>query len=121
MHVNGLWNNIARDNSSLLYDLELILSLHGILPLLDCVHALIKLAHFHELKLHHFYYDLYNIYFDPTFDELNVLNMPTKKNMSMTFCVNLNNEKLDSLVIEFSNVKCFVNQRCFKQAVSNLY
>jgi len=93
MHVDAFWNNIASNNLSLLYDLEFILNLHGILPLLDCVHALIKLAHFHELKLHHFYYDLYNSSFDPTFDELNVLNMLANKNMSMTLCVNLNSEK----------------------------
>jgi hypothetical protein len=52
MHVDALWSSIASDNLSPLYDLEFILSLHGILPLLDCVHALIKLAQFHELELY---------------------------------------------------------------------
>jgi hypothetical protein len=119
MHVDAFWSSIASDNLSLLYDFEFILSSHGILPLLDCVHALIKLAHFHELELYHFYYDPYNNFFDPTFDELNVLNMLTNKNMSMILCINLNGENFDYLGIEIFNVKCFVNQCCFKQAMSN--
>jgi hypothetical protein len=120
MHVDVLWSSVASDNLSLIYDLEFILSLHGILPLLDCVHALIKLAYFHESELYNLYYDPYNKFFDPTFDELNVLNMLTNKNMSMILCINLNGEKFDYLVIEILNVKCFLNQRCFKQAMSNL-
>jgi hypothetical protein len=116
------WYFLSINNLNLLYDLELILCLHGILPLLDCVHALIKLAQFHELKFHHhLYYDPYNKFFHPTFDELNVFNMLTNKNMSMILCINLNNEKFDCLVIEIFNVKCFVNQCYFKQAMSNLY
>jgi len=44
MHVDSPQNNIVNDNLSLLCDLEPILGLHTIFPLLDCVHALIKLA-----------------------------------------------------------------------------
>jgi hypothetical protein len=44
MYANGPKNNIAIENLSLLCDLELIMGLHAIVPLLDFVHALIKLA-----------------------------------------------------------------------------
>jgi hypothetical protein len=44
MHVDSPQNNIVNDNLSLLCDLEPILGLHTILPLLDYVHVLNKLA-----------------------------------------------------------------------------
>ncbi len=44
MHVDSPQNNIVNDNLNLLCDLEPILGLHTILPLLDCVYVLIKLA-----------------------------------------------------------------------------
>jgi hypothetical protein len=44
MYANAPKNNIAIKNLSLLCDLELIMGLHAIVPLLDFVHVLIKLA-----------------------------------------------------------------------------
>jgi hypothetical protein len=44
MYANVMKCNIATKNLSLFCDLELILGLHAILPLLDYMHALIKLA-----------------------------------------------------------------------------
>jgi hypothetical protein len=44
MYVDAPKKNIATKNLNLLCDLELIMGLHAILPLLDFVHALIKLA-----------------------------------------------------------------------------
>ncbi len=119
MHVDSLQNNIVNDNLNLLCDLEPNLGLHTILPLLDCVHVLIKLAqswdifmcdfidtmNIFQLKFHHFYNDPYSNLFDPTFDELNVLKMLTNKNLPMSWSINLNNEELDYLVNEFFGAK----------------
>jgi hypothetical protein len=83
---------------SLLCNLEPILGLHTILLLLDIVHDLIKLAqswdifmcdvidimNIFQLKFHHFYNDPYNNFFDPTFDEFNLLKMFTNKKLSMS-------------------------------------
>jgi hypothetical protein len=44
MHDDVVKNNTTIKNLSLLCDLELILGLHAILSLLDCVHTLIKFA-----------------------------------------------------------------------------
>ncbi len=118
MHVDSPQNNIVNDNLSLLCNLEPILGLHTILPLLDRVHDLIKLAqswdifmcdfidtmNIFQLEFHHLYNDLYSNFFDPTFDELNNFKMFTNKNLPMSWCV-LNNEELDYLVNEFLGVK----------------
>ncbi len=44
MYVDIPKNKIAIENLNLLCDLELIMGLHAIFPLLDFMHALIKLA-----------------------------------------------------------------------------
>lgn len=44
IYANAPKNNIAIEILSLLCNLELIMRLHAIVPLLDFVHALIKLA-----------------------------------------------------------------------------
>lgn len=48
MYVDVTENNIANESLNL-FDLELIMWLHAILPLLDCVHTLIKFAQFHDM------------------------------------------------------------------------
>ncbi len=47
MHAKNQQNDVARKNQNSLCDVEVILGLHYIFPLLKCVHALIKL---HKLK-----------------------------------------------------------------------
>ncbi len=44
MHVKNQQNDFERKNQNSLCDVEVILGLHCILPLLECVHALIKVA-----------------------------------------------------------------------------
>jgi hypothetical protein len=92
MHDDALKNSIVNENLNFFCDLELILGLHAILPLLDYVHTLIKFAQSHnmficnvidtmkiyQLKL---YNDPYNKINDPTFDELNVFETFTNKNL----------------------------------------
>jgi uncharacterized membrane protein len=48
MYVNVTKNNIANESLNL-YDLEFIMWLHAIMPLLDCVHTLITFAQFHDM------------------------------------------------------------------------
>jgi hypothetical protein len=100
---------------SLLCNLEPILGLHAILLLLDCLHGLIKLAqswdifmcnfidimNIFQLEFHHFYIDHYSKFFD----EFNLLKMFTNKKLSMSWCVDLNNEEFDYLVNELFGVK----------------
>jgi hypothetical protein len=47
------------------------------------------------------YNDPYNKYDDHTFDELNVLETFNSKYVPMNWCVDLNGEELDYLVINF--------------------
>jgi hypothetical protein len=48
MYVDVIENNIVNESSNL-FDLELIMWLHAILPLLDYVHTLIKFPQFHDM------------------------------------------------------------------------
>jgi hypothetical protein len=82
MHDDVLRNNIGTHNLSLFCDLELILGLHAILPLLHCVHTLIKFVqscdifmcgfidamNIYQLETH---YSYNNIFIE--FDKLNSL------------------------------------------------
>jgi len=54
MYANAPKNNIAIKNLSLLCDLELIMGLHAIVPLLDFVHVLIKLAQSYDVFICNF-------------------------------------------------------------------
>jgi hypothetical protein len=57
MYVDVMKCSIVIENLSLFCDLELILGLHAILPLLDYMHALIKLAK----SCHVFVYDFIDV------------------------------------------------------------
>jgi hypothetical protein len=57
MYVNVMKCNIAIENLSPFFDLELILELHVIFPLLDYMHALIKLTK----SCHIFVYDFIDV------------------------------------------------------------
>jgi hypothetical protein len=48
MYVDVTENNHVNESLNL-FDLELIVWLHAILPLLDCVHTLIKFTQFHDM------------------------------------------------------------------------
>jgi hypothetical protein len=91
-YKDALKINITNKNLNFFCDLELILGLHAILPLLDYVRTLIKFAQSHnmfncnvintmkiyQLKL---YNDPYNKFNDPAFDEFNVFETFTNKNL----------------------------------------
>jgi hypothetical protein len=49
MHDDASCNSVVNENLSLLCDLELIMGMLTILPLLDCVHSLIKFAQSHDV------------------------------------------------------------------------
>jgi hypothetical protein len=82
MHDDVLRNNIGIHNLSLFCDLELILGLHAIFPLLHCVHTLIKFVQSCDIFMCDFidamkiyqlepHYSYNNIFIE--FDELNSL------------------------------------------------
>jgi len=48
MYVDVTESNPVNESLNL-FDLELIMWLHAILPLLDCVHTLIKFTQFHDM------------------------------------------------------------------------
>jgi len=98
MHDDVPRNNTTNENLNLIYNLELILGLHVVLPFLDYVHILIKFAQFRNmfvcdfinamkichLKFYLFYNDPYIKFDDPSFNELNVLETFTNDNLSMS-------------------------------------
>jgi hypothetical protein len=49
MHDDALKNSIVNENLNFFCDLELILGLHAISPLLDYVHTLIKFTQSHNM------------------------------------------------------------------------
>jgi hypothetical protein len=49
MHVDASRNNTTTENLNLICDLELILVLHAVLPFLNSMHTLIKLAQSHNV------------------------------------------------------------------------
>jgi hypothetical protein len=90
-------SNTTNENLNLLGDLELILGLHAILFYLDNVHTLINSTQSHDvlvcdfinvvnsgqLQFYRLYNDPYNKFNDFNFDEVNVLETFTNKNLSM--------------------------------------
>ncbi len=92
-------NNIASENLSFFCQLVLILGLHVSFPLLDSVHTLIEFAQccdvlmcdfinvvkIFQLEFYQLYNDSHNQFDDLTFDEQNVLETFTNKNLLMSF------------------------------------
>jgi len=65
-----------------------------------------------QVELYCFYIDFYTKFDDLSFDELNALETINNNNLPMSWCVELNGEKVYYLMIEFLNFKYFVNQHC---------
>ncbi len=87
MQAKFVKSEVALKNLNSLCDVEFILGLHCILPLLECVHMLIKFAQHKDVFIYNFmdifkptqqdlfkfYYDPFTKYEDPTFDDFNYL------------------------------------------------
>jgi hypothetical protein len=63
----------------------------------------------YQLELYWLYNDPYNKFDDLVFYELKALETFINKNLSMSWCVDLNGEEANCLVIEFFGSKYFVN------------
>ncbi len=99
MHAKNQWNDLARKNLNFLCDVEVILGLHCILPLFECVHNLIKVAQIKDVfvcnfveivkvaqqELYSLYSDPYAKFEDPTFDNFNVIETLTNSNLMEWF------------------------------------
>jgi len=119
MHVKNQRNDVARKQISLC-DVEVILGLCCILLLLECVHALIKVAQIKDVFVCNFVevgkvaqQEFYRLYCDPcakfedpTFDNFNVIETLTNSNL-MEWFSNFNGGK-DYLVFSFASHKYLV-------------
>ncbi len=120
MHVKNQRNDVARKNQNSLCDVEVILGLHCIFPLLECVHALIKVAQIKDVfvcnfvevvkvaqqEFYRLYCDPYAKFEDPTFDNFNVIETLTNSNL-MEWFSDFNGGK-DYLVFSFAGHKYLV-------------
>jgi hypothetical protein len=73
-----------------------------------------------QVELYCLYIDSYTKFDDLSFDELNALETINNNNLPMSWCVDLNGEKVYYLMIEFLDSKYFVNQHCLVTSEMNL-
>lgn len=104
MHVENVKSDGVGKKLSCLCDVEVILRLSCIIPLFECVHALIKIAYRKNIfvcnfvdfvkivqqKFYQFYCDPYVKFEDLTFNDFNVVEILTNNNLSMDWFSNLN-------------------------------
>jgi hypothetical protein len=97
-----------------MHEVELILDLPCIFPLLECVHMLIKIAEGRNVfvcdfvesvkqaqqKLYMLYCDLYTGFDDPTFDDFNVIEIFTNDALLMNWFYDQNGPK-DTIYLAF--------------------
>jgi hypothetical protein len=95
------------------------------------MHTLIKLAQSYDVFLcyfidavkvcqlyfYHLYFESYTKFGDLAFDEFKTFELLISKNLSMSWCKDLNDEEVDCLIIEFVGAKFFVNQDCLATSV----
>jgi hypothetical protein len=125
MHAKNAKSDGARKILNFLCDVKVILKLSSILPLLECVHALIKIALSRNIlynfvdsmkithqELYQPYYDIYGFYDpyvkfeDPTFDNFNAIETLTNNNLPMDGFFDLNGgEDVVYLAFLFSSNK----------------
>ncbi len=58
-----------------------------------------------QLDFYHLYFESYTKFDDVTFDEFKALESLISKNLLMSWCEDLNDEKADCLIIEFVGAK----------------
>ncbi len=63
----------------------------------------------YQLEVYQLYNDPYNKFDDPTFDKLKALEKFINKNLLMSWCVDVNGEEANCLVVEFFGSKYFAN------------
>jgi len=104
MHVESSKSDVTLKNLNSLCDVELILGLPCILPMLECVHALIKIAQNKNVFMCNFVefvkltqHELYCLYCDPyakyedmTFDEFNSIQTLTNHTLLLSLFSYLN-------------------------------
>ncbi len=117
MHAKSSKNDQALKNLNQMCDVKLILRLLCILPLLECVHMVIKITQgqnvficdfveyvkFVQHKLYRLYCDLYMKINDLAFDDFNVIKIANNENMPMSWFFDFNGGK-DAMYLAFSCV-----------------
>ncbi len=131
MHVKSPINDIASKNLNVLCDVELILGLPCLLPLLKCVHKLIKIAQDYDvfvcdivevvklaqLELYGMYCYSFTKFEDVDFDDFNAIGNLTNATMSMRWFFDLNGRKdAKYLAFIFSKHKYFISSSCIEGA-----
>jgi hypothetical protein len=95
MHTKSSKSEVVQKNLSALCDVEFILGLPSIFPLLECVHVLIKVRQNKDVfvcdfvesikvaqqKLCMLYCDLIAKYEGPNFEDFNSIEIPTNENL----------------------------------------
>jgi hypothetical protein len=116
MHFENSKNDKALKNLNGMCEVEFILGLPYIFPLLECVHTLIKISQGRNVfvcdfvesvkkvqqKLYKLYCDLYTRFDDLTFDDFNVID--TNDALPMNWFYDLNGTK-DAMYLTFSFVR----------------
>jgi hypothetical protein len=111
-------NDQALKNLNAMCDVELILGLTCILPLLQCVHMFIKIVQAKDVfvcdfaesikqmqqELYRLYYDPYTKFDDPTFDDFNVIETFTNDVLPMSWFSNINGLE-NTMYLAFSFAK----------------
>jgi hypothetical protein len=116
---------MALNNLNVMCDVEFILGLPCILPLLKCVHMLIKIAQDTNIfvcdfvegvklaqhKLYRLYCDPYIKFDDPTFDDFNAIEILTNDVLPMSWFSNVNGgENVVYLAFSFAAQKYHLYQ-----------
>lgn len=115
MHTKSLKSEVDLKNLNALCNVEFILGFPCILPLLECVHTLIKVTQninafvcdfVESIKLtqqefYRFYYDLFANYEDPSFEDFKLTKALTNEHFPLNQFLDLN-VKEDSIYLAFS-------------------
>ncbi len=117
MHVKSSKNDQALKNLNQMCDVKFILRLLCILPLLKCVHMLVKITQgqdvficdlvesvkFVQHKLYRLYCDPYMKFNDLAFDNFNAIEIVNNENLPMNWFYYFNDGK-DAMYVAFSCV-----------------
>jgi hypothetical protein len=98
MHIKSSKSEVVQKNLSALCDVEFILDIPCVFPLLECVHVLIKITQNEvvfvcdfvesikvaQQKLYRLYYDLIAKYEGPNFEYFNSIKVLTNENLLLS-------------------------------------
>jgi hypothetical protein len=115
MHTKSLKSEVDLKNLNVLSNVKFIIGLPCILPLLECVHTLIKVTqninvfvcdfvesiNLTQQEFYRFYYDSFAMYEDPSFEDFNLIKALTNEHFPLSWFLDLNVRK-DSIYLAFS-------------------